>query len=321
MSIATPKLEAFRGDPSVQHPLRVSLVIPAFNEEAGLKGLLEGIGQVDGIHFQEILVIDDGSADGTAEVAASFPRVTVMRNPYNQGNGAAVKKGIRQATGDIVVILDADGQHPPSAIAELLQHVQEFDLVVGARTSSRSPGVRNIGNTLLNRFASFLSEVPIPDLTSGFRAGHRERLAEFLHLYPNGFSLPSTSTLAFLSSGYSVKFVPIENDCRRSGKSKIRVFRDALRFVVIIMRIVSMFYPLKVFVPACGASLLMGVLWTLRTLGLTGQVSALGAMFVIVGVFLFLFGLLADQVASIRLELGRVTRTSRQEHTDRSPKT
>jgi hypothetical protein len=168
--------------------------------------------------------------------------------------------------------------------------------------------MRNIGNALLSWLASLLSGVEIPDLTCGFRVGKRSILMEFMHLYPNGFSLSATCTLAFLSAGYNVKFVTVETNYREKGKSKIRLFRDAGRFMVILLRMISTFYPLKVFVPGCLFCLLMAVLWTAKTLRTSGQVSALGAMFLIVAVFLFLFGLLADQVASIRLEIGRITR-------------
>jgi len=292
-------------EPEASRLLRTSVVIPAFNEAETLAGVLTGLLNLPGVQVDEILVVDDGSTDDTSQVAGAFDGVTVLRSPYNKGNGASVKTGIRHATGEIIVVLDADGQHPSDQIPELLKYVGEYDMVVGCRTRADSR-LRSLGNAVLARLASRLSGVGIPDLTSGFRCVKRSVLMEFMHLYPNGFSFPATSTLAFISAGYSVKFVRVNTRRRDGGKSKIHPLQDATRFIVVILRIVSTFYPLKVFVPASIFSILMAILWSIRTVMISGQVSPVGAIFLIVGVFLLLFGLLADQMASIRMEIGRI---------------
>ena len=182
-----------------------------------------------------------------------------MRHPYTKGNGAAVKTGIRRAQGEFVLILDADGQHAPSDARRLVQRLGEYDLVIGARAHRRRRLVgRRLGNQLLNRLASYLTGRLVPDLTSGFRGARREHLREFLHLLPNGFSTPTTTTLAFIKAGYNVAFEPV--DARtRIGQSKIRFARDGARFFLILLKVITIFSPLRVFAPISVASLLLGV--------------------------------------------------------------
>jgi glycosyltransferase involved in cell wall biosynthesis len=192
----------------VAAPSDVSVVIPAFNEAGAIGDVVRALR--DAAAWREILVIDDGSSDDTAG-AAEAAGARVLRQPYNKGNGAAVKTGIRHATGDFVLVIDADGQHPPADAIRLAARLGEYDLVVGARTSATQAGVtRRLGNSALNRLASFLTEREIPDLTSGFRGARREHLLEFLPLLPNGFSTPTTTTLAFVRAGYNVAFEPVE---------------------------------------------------------------------------------------------------------------
>ena len=200
--------------------------------------------------WHEIIVVDDGSKDATADKARAAG-ATVVRHPYNKGNGAAVKSAIRAAEGEFVLLLDADGQHPPTEIPKLIDKLEDFDLVIGARAfQAQATLSRGLGNGALNRFASMLSNFPIKDLTSGFRAANRRRLREFIHLYPNGFSYPATSTLSFIKAGYSVCFVDIEGR-KRSGdeKSKMRPWKEGGRFVVLVLRMVTLFSPLRVFLP------------------------------------------------------------------------
>ena len=191
-----------------------------------------------------------------------------MRHPYNKGNGAAVKSGIRAATGDYILIIDGDGQHKPSDALALTSRLGEYDLVVGARSSDTQAGTkRRWGNAALNRLASFLTEREIPDLTSGFRCARREYLLEFLHLLPNGFSTPTTTTLAFLRAGYNVAFHPIEAR-QRVGASKIRLSRDGPKFLIIMLRVMTIFSPLRVFLPIAGTSFALGFgygIWTIVT--------------------------------------------------------
>jgi glycosyltransferase involved in cell wall biosynthesis len=256
----------------------------------------------------EIIVIDDGSDDNTSQIANKIQGIKVIRHPYNKGNGAAVKAGIKESHGEKLVIIDADGQHDPKYISDMLRMLDEHDLVVGARASF-SIGRRGIGNIIVSKLASYLSGITIPDLTCGFRAFKKEKMMEFISLLPNSFSLPSTSTLAFATSGYNVSFLPIGSLRRKGGKSSIKVFRDGMKFVVLIVRMVSLFKPLKVFVPISAFLLLFGLLWSLRAYSMTKQISSLGAMILLTGVFVFLFGLLVDQIAETRLLMGKILKS------------
>src|SRR4051812_19941038 len=243
-------------------PGLVSIVIPAFNES-------ESIAEVVGIlraaaPWREIIVVDDGSTDGTGERAAAAG-ATVVRHPYNIGNGAAVKNGIRRASGEYILIVDADGQHPPEEALRIVSRLGDFDLVIGARsTETQATQARRAGNGALNWLASYLTGREIPDLTSGFRGARASGLREFLHLLPNGFSTPTTTTLSFMKAGYAVAFEPIHAR-QRAGQSKIRLARDGTKFLMIIFKIVTLFSPLRIFVPLSAASFALGaayMLWT-----------------------------------------------------------
>ncbi|HEY8536611.1 MAG TPA: glycosyltransferase family 2 protein, partial [Vicinamibacterales bacterium] len=211
-------------------PSTTSVIIPAYNEAESIAAVVSALAGV--ARWHEIIVVDDGSEDGTGERAAAAGAL-VVRHPYNKGNGAAVKTGVRRATGANVLIVDGDGQHRAVDATRLVGRLGEFDLVVGARSAGTQATLsRRLGNALLNRLASFLTGRDIPDLTSGFRAARRECLLEFLHLLPNGFSTPTTTTLAFVKAGYNVAFEPIEAE-RRVGKSKIRLAQDGAKFFLI----------------------------------------------------------------------------------------
>ncbi|HUF46892.1 MAG TPA: glycosyltransferase family 2 protein [Vicinamibacterales bacterium] len=280
---------------------RVSIVIPACNEADAIGGVIGGLRAAAAWH--EILVVDDGSTDATsAEAEAAGARV--IRHPYNKGNGAAVKSGIRAATGEVILIMDGDGQHQPADALRLAGRVGEYDLVVGARRGATQAGTtRRAGNALLNRLASFLSEREIPDLTSGFRAARAECLREFIHLLPNGFSTPTTTTLAFLRAGYSVAFEPI--DARRRGEpsaSKIRLSRDGPKFLLIMLRVITIFSPLRIFLPIAGVAFLLGAGYGIWTLVNYTQVTDATVLLVTLAVIIFLVGLVSEQIAALRFD-------------------
>jgi glycosyltransferase involved in cell wall biosynthesis len=251
--------------------------------------------------WHEVLVIDDGSSDETAAHAAAAGAI-VVRHPYNKGNGAAVKSGIRRATGEFVLIVDAEGQHDPGDAARLVKALGEYDLVVGARSvATQATTGRRAGNALLNGLASYLTGRPIPDLTSGFRGARRTCLREFLHLLPNGFSTPTTTTLAFIKAGYNVTFLPIEARTR-TGQSKIRFARDGAKFFLILLKIVTLFSPLRVFAPTSAAALMVGVAYGVVNLLVTGKIPNGAVLLILFAVMVFLVGLVSEQIASLRFE-------------------
>jgi glycosyltransferase involved in cell wall biosynthesis len=275
------------------------VVIPAFNEGAAIHQVVETLRASAAWH--EVLVIDDGSSDDTAARAAAAG-ASVVRHPYNKGNGAAVKSGIRRATGAYVLIVDADGQHQPEDATRLVSFLDDYELVVGARSSHSQASVsRRAGNTLLNAIASHLSAHPIPDLTSGFRAARRECLMEFLHLLPNGFSTPTTTTMAFLRAGYSVHFEPVDA-LRRQGTSKIRVGSDGVRFFLILVKVITIFSPLRIFVPISVAAFATGSLYAVWTIATQSHVTNSSVLLIVVSVVIFLIGLVSEQIASLRFE-------------------
>ena len=251
--------------------------------------------------WREILVVDDGSTDDTS-ARARASGACVVRHPYNKGNGAAVKTGIRCANGEFILIIDADGQHPPEDAQRIAARLGEFDLVIGARSvTTQASTARRLGNALLNRFASYLTSRPIPDLTSGFRGARTECLREFLHLLPNGFSTPTTTTLAFIKAGYNVAFEPIDAR-QRSGNSKIRFAKDGTRFLLILLKIVTLFSPLRIFLPISILSFATGSIYGVGNMIATGKIPNGAVILILFAVIVFLVGLISEQVASLRFE-------------------
>jgi len=280
-------------------PQHVSIVIPACGEAGAIGAVVREL--IGTAPWHEVLVVDDGSTDATGTEAASAG-ARVLRHPYNKGNGAAVKTGIRAATGEYILILDADGQHKPSDALRLTSQLGEYDLVVGARSSKTQAGsVRRGGNALLNRMAGYLTGHEIPDLTSGFRCARREYLLDFLHLLPNGFSTPTTTTMCFLRAGYNVAFEPVEAR-ERIGTSKIRLARDGPKFFVIMLKIITIFSPLRIFLPVSVGSLLLGVLYGMWTVTTSGRIANGSVLLLMFAVIVFLVGLVSEQISALRFD-------------------
>ena len=276
-----------------------SVIIPAFNEATSIASVVGDLRNAG--PWREILVVDDGSTDDTAACAAAAG-ADVIRHPYNKGNGASVKAGIRHATGTSVLIVDADGQHRPSDAARLVAKLHDYDLVVGARSADSQAGsARRLGNSVLNWIASYLTEQSIPDLTSGFRAARREHLIEFLHLLPNGFSTPTTTTLAFIKAGYSVRFEPVEA-AQRVGTSKIRLGSDGVGFLLILLKVITIFSPLRIFLPVSAAAFLIGAAYALWTIVTQSHVTNSSVLLILLSVVIFLVGLVSEQISSLRFE-------------------
>jgi len=280
-------------------PSTTSVVIPAYYEADAIGAVVGAL--TSAARWHEIIVVDDGSADATGANAAAAG-ATVVRHPYNKGNGASVKTGIRRATGDHVLIIDADGQHKPGDARRLVERLGDYDLVIGARSGSTQATIgRRLGNALLNWLASYLTGREIPDLTSGFRAAKRVELAQFLHLLPNGFSTPTTTTLAFIKGGYSVDFVPIEAE-QRLGKSKIKFARDGAKFFLILLKIVTIFSPLRIFVPISVLTFAAGFLYAAWTIATQSHVTNSSVLLITLSVVIFLVGLVSEQISALRFE-------------------
>ena len=280
-------------------PEQTSVVVPAFNEEAAIGLFITELLTV--APWREVLVIDDGSTDDTGQRARTAG-ARVISHPYNKGNGAAVKTGIREASGACILIIDADGQHRPADAARLVNHLGAYDLVVGARSpGSQASWARRAGNSSLNAIASYLAGRPIPDLTSGFRAAKRACLLDFLHLLPNGFSTPTTTTLAFMKAGYSVRFEPIEA-ARRRGESKIKLGSDGVTFVLILLKIITIFSPLRIFLPVSAAAFMTGAAYAIWTIATQSHVTNSSVLLILLSVVIFLIGLVSEQISSLRFE-------------------
>ena len=280
-------------------PSAVSIVIPAYNEADVIGEVVAALGAA--ARWHEIIVVDDGSNDLTADRAAASGAV-VARHPYNKGNGAAVKTGIRRAAGEFVLIIDGDGQHPPEDARRLVSRLGEYDLVIGARSAStQASAARMFGNRALNGLAGYLTGRHIPDLTSGFRGARTVYLREFIHLLPNGFSTPTTTTLAFLKAGYNVAFEPVEARAR-VGQSKIRLARDGAKFLMIILKIVTLFSPLRIFLPLSLASFALGAAYAVWTIATQSHVTNSSVLLIMLAVIVFLVGLVSEQISALRFE-------------------
>ncbi|WP_168418466.1 glycosyltransferase family 2 protein [Acinetobacter towneri] len=277
--------------------MKISIVLPAKNESAAIGQTIAQIQQLQLAH--EIIVVNDGSTDQTKQVAESAG-AKVVTHPYSKGNGAAIKTGARTATGDIIVFMDADGQHDPQDITRLIEKIEQgYDLVVGARQKGSQASIgRGIANALYNNLATYMTEQKVEDLTSGFRAVRADKFREFLYLLPNGFSYPTTSTMAFFRAGYSVTYVPI-HAAKRIGKSHIQPLKDGVRFFLIIFKIATLFSPLKMFLPIAILLFMIGTGWYGYTLWDAGRFTNMSALLYTGSIMIFLMGLISEQVTAL----------------------
>ncbi|WP_332750961.1 glycosyltransferase family 2 protein [Hydrogenophaga sp.] len=278
--------------------MRISVVMPAKNEAEGLQRTLPALRAQ--LPDAEVIVVDDGSTDATAAVAAEHG-ARVLSAPYSMGNGAAIKRGARAAGGDILVFMDADGQHDPAHIQQLLRQIEAgFDMAVGARGAGGQANVgRGAANAVYNRLASWMTGHKVADLTSGFRAVRADKFREFLHLLPNGFSYPTTSTMAFFRSAYPVAYVPIPVAKRIGTGSHIRPLRDGVRFLLIIFKIATLYSPLKLFAPTAFCFGLLGLGYYAWTFSTQGRFTNMSALMLSAAVIVFLIGLVSEQITAL----------------------
>jgi len=275
----------------------LSIVLPAKNESVGLSRLLPVLraNHPDA----EIIVVDDGSSDNTGEIGAQHG-ASVLRHPYSMGNGAAIKSGARHASGQVIVFMDADGQHDPADIPRLLAKLDEgYEMAVGARAwDTQASRGRSMANRIYNRMASYMTQQRIDDLTSGFRAARARHFKRFLYLLPNTFSYPTTCTMAFFRSGLPVAYVPIRA-LAREGKSHIRLVEDGLRFLMIIIKVGTLFSPMRLFLPLSAVLLGLGLLHYGYTYINYNQFTNMGAMLLLSSLFTFLIGIIGELISSL----------------------
>lgn len=287
-----------------QWPFSISVVIPARNETHTIGKVVSDVFAV--VPTAQVIVVDDASTDDTADKATQAGAM-VIRRPHNIGNGAGIKTGVRASTGDVVVVLDADGQHDAREMPKLLQYIGPYDMVIGERNRAGQQNViRWLGNTLLNRLGSYLIEMDMRDLTSGFRVMRRSVMMEFLHLLPNKMSWPTTSALAFGKAGYHIRFEPITVAPRRTGHSAQKLLRNGFRFTGIILRITTLFAPMRIFFPVAVTMFLGSVSSFIVSYFVTDpgrlRIPNSAVMFFVGAVIIFMFGLLAEQIAGLRFQ-------------------
>lgn len=277
----------------------VSIILPAKNEAESLKKLLPVLRT--SFPMDEIIVVNDGSTDETTDVCLQH-QVRVVSHKYSMGNGAAIKSGARAANGDVLVFMDADGQHDPEDIQSLIDKINAgYDLAVGAREiNSHASLARRVGNTLYNRLASLMTGYTIEDLTSGFRAAKASHFKQFLYLLPNKFSYPTTSTMAFFRAGFAVTYVPIKVRQRAGeAKSHIKIFRDGFRFFVIILKIGALFSPMRFFLPVSATLFLAGLSYYSYTWFSSGRLTNMTAILLLSALFTFLIGIVSEQISAL----------------------
>ncbi len=278
----------------------VSVIIPAYNEAETIRDVVIKVKEIDP-EF-EIIVVNDGSTDNTAEVAAESGAI-VFSHPYNIGNGAAIKNGIRIASGDILVLMDGDGQHRPEDIFELIKYLPDYDMVIGSRTRQKQASLtRALGNWIFNWLASYVTKFKVEDLTSGFRAVKAEIAQKLLYLLPNQYSYPTLITLGVLRSGRSIKYIPVDVQKRKQGTSEIKAFRDGVRFFIIITKICTLFSPLRVFLPISILFFILGISYYIFTYITSNRFTNMSALLFSTSIILFMMGLVSEQICQMRFE-------------------
>ena len=277
----------------------LTILLPAFNEEQSIGNTISEIKEL--YPDCEILVVDDGSTDLTKEKAVKAG-ANVWKHPHNIGNGAAIKTGLRYASGEWVLMMDADGQHKPADIARLLEHKNDYDMVVGARSKGSSTSWhRDLANFIYNWLASYVTKFKVEDLTSGFRLVKNDRISKFIYLMPNTFSYPSTITMAYLRSGLSIKYVPIQT-LARQGKSKIKLFQDGIRFFLIITRIATLFSPFRIFLPVSFIFFITGLAYYIFTYITQHRFTNMSMLLLSSSVIIFMMGLVSEQISQMRYD-------------------
>ena len=306
---AQGKLSAGASDQAVA----LSVIMPVYNEAESIRQVLERLfdhlERIDEVRDRyEVILVDDGSSDATADIIADFVAaapelpVRLRQHPYNMGNGASIKTGIRHARGEVLVMMDADGQHDPACIPQFLEACQRYDMVVGARSGQSQAGLhRRLANWVYNQFASYVTGRSVDDLTSGFRAFRRDVVRRFAALLPNGFSYPTTITLCLMRGGYSVHYMPI-TVARRAGKSKISLFSDGAKFLLVITKICMLFSPFKIFLPVSVYLSLMGMGYYVYTFTTAHRFTNMSMLLFTTAVIVFMMGLVAEQIAQMRFE-------------------
>ena len=276
---------------------QISVIIPAYNESVGIGNLLKKLTE-EGYHTEyEIIVVDDGSTDGTAEIARSFP-VKVISHGSNKGYGASLKTGIRKASGEYVIMMDSDGQHDPKYLPEIAGMLADHEMVIGTRSAgSFQVKTRQVGKRLIRWVGEYLVEQKLPDYNSGFRGFKRNLIYGMLHIMPNGFSFSTTSTLAFLKEGHSIGTFPIDVAPRQGRSSNVKFIKDGSKTLMLILRIIMLFNPLKIFLPASIVIFLAGVAFGIYGYIVAERFSNGAILLAILGMFLFFIGLVADQIS------------------------
>jgi len=277
---------------------KFSIILPARNESAGLRNLLPELVAI--LPDAEIIVVNDGSDDDTPAVCAEHA-VRVVTHPYPKGNGAAVKSGARAANGEVLIFMDADGQHKPEDIPALLEKFSEgHDMVVGARQSGSHAGPhRAVANDLFSRFATWMVRQPVEDLTSGFRVVKADKFRKYFYLLPNGFSYPTSITMSFFRAGFNVAYLPIHTPRRTTGKSHIRPIRDGARFLLIIIKVGTLFSPFKLFLPISAGFFFTGLGYYLYTYITMGRFTNMSALLFITAILTFLVGIVSEQITML----------------------